>query len=80
MPMSPPSTIPKTSSLPSQPPKPKPSAVKPPPPKPKPKIAKKKFDFKSLKKNTCTSLNDVECFLNNFTCTLKYIKLIKLLK
>lgn len=50
-----------------------------PPPKP-PKPPKKKFDFKSFKKNTCTSLNDVECFLNNFSHTLKYIKLIKLLK
>lgn len=49
-----------------------------PPPKPKP--PKKKFDFKSFKKNTCTSLNDVECFLNNFSTTWKYIKLIKLLK
>ena len=48
----------------------------PPPPKP----PKKKFDFKSFKKDTCTSLNDVECFLNNFTSTLKYIKLINLLK
>ena len=45
-----------------------------------PKPPKKKFDFKSLKKDTCSSLNDVECFLNNFCCTLKYIKLINLLK
>lgn len=49
---------------------------KPPPPKP----PKKKFDFKSFKKDTCTSLNDVECFLNNFTHTWKYIRLINLLK
>ena len=41
---------------------------------------KKKFDFKTLKNNTCSSLNDVECFLNNFCTTLKYIKLINLLK
>ncbi len=53
----------------------------PPPPKPPPnKPPKKKFDFKCLKKDTCNSLNDVECFLNNFTSTWKYIKLIKLLK
>ena len=48
-----------------------------PPPK---KPPKKKIDFKSLKKDTCTSLNDVECFLNNFSHTLKYIKLINILK
>lgn len=41
---------------------------------------KKKFNFKTLKNDTCTSLNDVECFLNNFCSTLKYIKLINLLK
>lgn len=27
---------------------------------------KKKFDFKVYKKNTINSLNEVECFLNNF--------------
>ena len=51
----------------------------PPPPKPK-KPPKKKLDFKCLKKDTCKSLNDVEYFLNNFSHTLKYIKLINLLK
>ena len=56
---------------------PKPPPPKPPPPK---KPPKKKINFKSLKKDTCTSLNDVECFLNNFCHTLKYIKLINLLK
>ena len=57
-------------------------AVPPPPPKPcpKPSLPKKKLDFKTLKKDTCTSLNDVEYFLNNFSQTWKYIKLIKLLK
>ena len=51
------------------------------PPAPRPsKPPKKKLDFKSLKKDTCTSLNDVESFLTNFTHTLKYIKLINLLK
>ena len=53
---------------------------KPLPPPCPPKPPKKKFDFKSLKKDTCTSLIDVECFLNDFTHTWKYIKLIKLLK
>ena len=58
--------------------------VCPPPPEsccePKKTPQKKKINFKSLKKDTCTSLNDVEHFLNNFTSTLKYIKLINLLK
>ena len=44
------------------------------------KPPKKKLDFKCLKKDTCKSLNDVEYFLNNFSHTLKYIKLINLLK
>lgn len=60
----------------------------PPPPRPAPQPPpnfkknppKKKLNFKTLKKDTCTSLNDVECFLNNFTDSLKYYKLIKLLK
>lgn len=52
-----------------------------PKPKPKPKPPpKKKLNFKSLKKDTCKSLNDVECFLNKFTDSLKYYKIIKLLK
>lgn len=63
---------------------PAPNIPKPPPPcKPPPKKKcppKKKFDFKTLKKDTCTSLNDVECFLDNFSHTLKYIRLINLLK
>ena len=56
-------------------------ASPPPPPKPPSpnKPQKKKLDFKTLKKDTCTSLNDVEYFLNNFSQTWKYIKLIKLL-
>ena len=44
------------------------------------KKSKNKFNFKTLKKDACTSLNDVEHFLNNFTNNLKYYKLIKLLK
>ncbi|MBQ2835443.1 MAG: hypothetical protein IJE68_01215 [Clostridia bacterium] len=59
---------------------PNPPPLPPIAPKPPPKPPKKKFDFKSFKKDTCTSLNDVEYFLNNFTNTLKYIKLINLLK
>ena len=50
------------------------------PPAKKTSFPPKKIDFKTIKKETCTSLNDVECFLNNFSHTLKYIKLIKLLK
>ena len=63
-----------------------PAPIIPTPPQPpqkphkNPKPVKKKLDLKSLKKETCTSLNDVEYFLNNFSHTLKYIKLIKLLK
>ena len=41
---------------------------------------KKKYNFKSLKKDTCKSLNDVECFLNKFSDFVKYIKIIHLLK
>ena len=57
-----------------------PNPLPPPPPPNKKCPPKKKFNFKSLRKNTCTSLNDVECFLNNFTNSLKYYRLIKLLK
>ena len=46
-----------------------------PPPK-----KKNKTDFKTIKKNTINSLNDVEHFLNNFGHFIKYIKLYKLLK
>ena len=62
------------------PPQPKPPPPLPPKPQKPSKPPKKKIDFKCLKKDTCKSLNDVECFLNNFTHTLKYIKLINLLK
>lgn len=67
----------------SEKPLPPPQHIMPPPPQnpPKPhKPPKKKLDFKCLKKDTCKSLNDVEYFLNNFSHTLKYIKLINLLK
>ncbi len=40
----------------------------------------KKINIKNIKDNTIKSLNDVEYFLNNFSNTLKYIKLINLLK
>ena len=40
----------------------------------------KKFNFKTMKNNTITSLNDVEHFFNNLQHTIKYIKLYKLLK
>ena len=48
----------------------------PAPPKQPHKPPKKKLDFKCLKNDTCKSLNDVECFLNNFSHTWKYIRLI----
>ena len=60
-------------------PKPPPSPPCPPPKKKGPP-PKKKFNFKSLKKDTCTSLNDVECFLNKFSDFLRYVRIINLLK
>lgn len=50
------------------------SKNKPPPSK------KKKINFKSCKKNTINSLNEVEHFLRNFNGFIKYIKLYKILK
>lgn len=44
------------------------------------KKEKKKLDFKSMKNNTVSSLNEVEHFLNKMQHTLRYIKLFKLLK
>lgn len=41
---------------------------------------KKKLNFKCIKNNTISSLNDVEFFLNKLQHTLRYIKLYKLLK
>lgn len=41
---------------------------------------RKKPNFKTMKKNTVKSLNDVEYFLNNFGNFVKYVKLYKLLK
>ena len=36
--------------------------------------------FKSIKNNTISSLNDVECFLNNMNKFWHYVKLYKLLR
>lgn len=41
---------------------------------------KKKINFKTCKKNTINSLNEVEHFLRNFNGLVKYIKLYKILK
>ena len=45
-----------------------------------PQKEKKKLNFKTMKNNTISSLNDVECFLNKLQHTIRYIKLYKLLK
>lgn len=66
------------------PPPPK-NLVPPPPPPPKPKPTqkkpsrpkKKKLNFKTCKKNTINSLNEVEHFLNDFQGFWNYIKLYK---
>lgn len=39
-----------------------------------------KLNFKTCKKNTINSLNEVEYFLRNFNTFTKYIKLYKILK
>ena len=36
--------------------------------------------FNLYKKNTINSINDVECFLNNFNHYFKYFKLYKIFK
>ena len=41
---------------------------------------KKNFNFKTCKKNTIKSLNDVEYFLTNFKQFARYIKIYKLFK
>jgi len=53
---------------------------KPPIPPPPPKKKKIKFDIIKIKKNTVKSLNEVECFLNNFHRFFNYVKLYKILK
>ena len=40
----------------------------------------KKLNFRSMKNNTISSLNEVEHFLNNFQHAIRYIKLYKFLK
>ena len=59
------------------PPKP---PIPPPPPKPCKPQKPNNFDFDCFKNDTCKSLKEVECFLNNFSDFWKYIKLINLLK
>lgn len=44
------------------------------------KIKSRKHSFKSLKKNTIKSLNEVEYFLNNFSKLAKCIKIYKIIK
>ena len=56
---------------PPPPPKPKPTQKKTSPPK------KKKLNFKTCKKNTINSLNEVEPFLNDFQGFWDYVKLYK---
>ena len=51
-----------------------------PSPKHKKKKKKNKINLKELKNNTCKSLMEVECFLNDFHRFTNYIKLYKILK
>ena len=67
----PPPMPPKKIAPPPPPPKPKPPQKKPSPPK------KKKLNFKTCKKNTINSLNEVEHFLCNFQGFWDYIRLYK---
>ena len=71
--------IPHQHHIPPPPPTPPPPPAPPPPPHSK-KKKKIKFDFKKIKKNTICSLNEVECFLNNFNRFFNYVKLYKILK
>ena len=41
---------------------------------------KKQLNFKTCKKNTIHSLNEVEYFLNNFKRFTRYFKIYKILK
>ena len=41
---------------------------------------KKKLDFKTCKKNTLHSLNEVEYFLNNLKKFTKYVRIYKIFK
>lgn len=44
------------------------------------KPPKKKLNFKTMKNNTISSLNDVEYFLNNFSKISHYMKFFKFFK
>lgn len=41
---------------------------------------KKKLSFKTYKKNTINSLNEIEYFLNNLNKAFRYIKIYKIFK
>ncbi len=41
---------------------------------------KKKLDFKTCKKNTLHSLNEVEYFLNNLKKFTRYVRIYKIFK
>ena len=73
-------TIPKPPPSPVFPPKPPQKHPIPPPKPPQKNSQKNKFDFDCFKHDTCKSLKEVECFLNNFSDFLRYAKLVKLLK
>jgi len=45
-----------------------------------PNKKKNKFDIIKIKKETVKSLNEIECFLNNFNKFFNYVKLYKILK
>lgn len=47
---------------------------------PNDKKSKKKLDFKTMKTNTISSLNDVEFFLNNLNKISRYMKVFKFFK
>lgn len=44
------------------------------------KVQKKKLNFKTMRKNTISSLNDVEFFLNNINKISSCVKIFKLFK
>lgn len=58
-------------------PSPPKNLLPPPPPKKPSPPKKKKLNFKTCKKNTINSLNEVEHFLNDFQGFWDYVKLYK---
>ena len=64
-------------NCPPPPPKAPQKNLAPSPPKPKPPPKKKKLNFKTCKKNTINSLNEVEHFLNDFQGFWDYVRLYK---